>query len=64
MPLRQPNDNSGYRATTTTTVVTKTTDPTNTSLMIIRGPTVHFPDLQVPVSLRAYFYERDSSCVP
>ncbi|KRY87929.1 hypothetical protein T4D_10808 [Trichinella pseudospiralis] len=52
MPLRQQNDNSGYRPTTTTTVVTKTTDPTNTSLMIILGPTVHLPDLQVPVSLR------------
>ncbi|KRY74531.1 hypothetical protein T4A_9527 [Trichinella pseudospiralis] len=51
MPLRQQNNNSGYRPTTTTTVVTKTTDPTNTSLMIILGPTVHLPDLQVPVSL-------------
>ncbi|KRY86451.1 hypothetical protein T4D_12136 [Trichinella pseudospiralis] len=39
-----------YRPTTTTTVVTRTTDPTNTSLMIILGPTVHLPDLQVPLS--------------
>ncbi|KRY64980.1 Uncharacterized protein T4A_9224, partial [Trichinella pseudospiralis] len=37
-----------YRPTTTTTVVTKTTDPANTSLMIILRPTVHLPDLQVP----------------